>query len=177
MYIFPLKALALDQMRKLQSLVKAMPNNRLKLALMTGDTPATERQRFLSPTLQTSWQSAPTYCITIFIMCVVGMSIQHQIVKAVPLVVLSSSLDVDELAIQKESRNIGYFFDTCEGRNGAAEAIFSDFTKFAAASYALAAECDCEAGCPRCLHSTACPQHNQPLHKDVGLFFLDAISP
>jgi DEAD/DEAH box helicase domain-containing protein len=103
-------------------------------------------------------------------------SIQHQIVKAVPLVVLSSSLDVDELAIQKESRNIGYFFDTCEGGNGAAEAIFSDFTKFAAASYALAAECDCEAGCPRCLHSTACPQHNEPLHKDVGLFLLDAIS-
>ncbi|MBD0386623.1 MAG: DEAD/DEAH box helicase [Nostoc sp. C3-bin3] len=104
-------------------------------------------------------------------------SIQHQIVKAVPLVVLSSSLDVDELAIQKESRNIGYFFDTCEGGNGAAEAIFSDFKKFAAASYALAAECDCKAGCPRCLHSTACPQHNQPLHKDVGLFLLDAISP
>ncbi|MHC5748955.1 MAG: DEAD/DEAH box helicase, partial [Nostoc sp.] len=49
LYIFPLKALALDQMRKLQSLVKAMPNTRLKLALMTGDTPATERQRFFIP--------------------------------------------------------------------------------------------------------------------------------
>ncbi|MEH2038422.1 hypothetical protein [Nostoc sp.] len=44
--------------------------------------------------------------------------------------------------------------------------MFSDFTKFAAASYALAAECDCEAGCPRCLHSTACPQHNKALHDD-----------
>lgn len=45
-------------------------------------------------------------------------------------------LNVDELAIQKESRNIGYFFDSCEGGNGAAEAIFSDLIKFAAASYA-----------------------------------------
>jgi ATP-dependent helicase YprA (DUF1998 family) len=102
-------------------------------------------------------------------------SIQHQIIKAVPLVVLSSSLDVDEVIVQKESKNIGYFFDTCEGGNGAAEAVFSDFPKFAAASYALAAECDCETGCPRCLHSTACPQQNEPLLKDVGLFLLNAI--
>ncbi len=49
LYIFPLKALALDQMRKLQSLVKAMPNNRIKLALMTGDTPTSERQRLFIP--------------------------------------------------------------------------------------------------------------------------------
>ncbi|MCC5670527.1 DUF1998 domain-containing protein [Nostoc sp. CHAB 5784] len=103
-------------------------------------------------------------------------SIQHQIVKAVPLVVLSSSLDVDGIVTQKESRTIGYFFDTCSGGNGAAEAIFSDLHNFAAKAYALAAECDCEAGCPRCLHSTGCPQHNEALHKNLGLFLLDAIS-
>ncbi len=104
-------------------------------------------------------------------------SIQHQIVKAVPLVVLSSSLDVDAIVTtQKQTKTIGYFFDTCEGGNGAAEAIFYDLPKFAAASIALAAECDCEAGCPRCLHSTRCPQHNEALHKDMGLFLLDAIS-
>lgn len=103
-------------------------------------------------------------------------SIQHQIVKAVPLVVLSSSLDVDGIVTQKGSRTIGYFFNTCEGGNGAAEAIFSDLPNFAAKAYALADECDCEAGCPRCLHSTGCPQHNEALHKDLGLFLLDAIS-
>jgi len=102
-------------------------------------------------------------------------SIQHQIIKAVPLVVLSSSLDVSEAISQKEGRIIGYFFDTCDGGNGASEAIFSDLVKFAEASYALAAECDCEKGCPRCLHSTACPQQNEPLLKDAGLFLLDAI--
>ncbi|MFN6565551.1 MAG: Zn-binding domain-containing protein [Nostoc sp. ChiSLP01] len=70
---------------------------------------------------------------------------------------LSSSLDVDEVIVQKETRNIGYFFDTCDGCNGAAEAIFTDFRKFAATAYALASECGCDMGCPRCLHSTACP--------------------
>jgi DEAD/DEAH box helicase domain-containing protein len=92
------------------------------------------------------------------------------------LVVLSSSLDVDEVIVQKKSRNIGYFFDTCDGGIGAAEAIFTDFPKFAVASYTLTAECDCETGCPRWLHSTAYPQQNEPLLKDVGLFLLDVIS-
>ncbi|MEH2329318.1 hypothetical protein [Nostoc sp.] len=48
--------------------------------------------------------------------------------------------------------------------------------KHPATAYALVAECDCEAGCPRCLHSTDCPQHNEALNKDLGLFLLDAIS-
>nr|WP_248277511.1 DEAD/DEAH box helicase [Brasilonema sp. UFV-L1] len=102
-------------------------------------------------------------------------SIEHQIVKAVPLVVLSSSLDVDGIVTQKEGETIGYFFDTNEGGNGAAEAIFHELPRFAAKAYALAAECDCEAGCPRCLHICGCSQQNMGLHKDIGLFLLDAI--
>nr|WP_322710885.1 hypothetical protein [Nostoc sp. ChiSLP03a]MDZ8212028.1 hypothetical protein [Nostoc sp. ChiSLP03a] len=47
---------------------------------------------------------------------------------------------------------------------------------FAAAAYALASECGCDMGCPRCLYSTACPQRNEPLLKDVGLFLLEVIS-
>ncbi len=103
-------------------------------------------------------------------------SIQHQIVKAVPLVVLSSSLDVDGIVMEKGGRTLGYFYDTSEGGNGAAEAIFKELPRFAAKAYALAVECDCEGGCPRCLHSPGCPQNNLGLHKDVGLFLLDAIS-
>ncbi|GAA6620394.1 DEAD/DEAH box helicase [Scytonema sp. NUACC26] len=103
-------------------------------------------------------------------------SIQHQIIKAVPLVVLSSSLDVDGVVTPQATGTVAYFFDTCDGGNGATEAIFHQLPKFAAKAYALAAECGCESGCPRCLHSSSCPQHNVGLHKDVGLFLLDAIS-
>lgn len=53
-------------------------------------------------------------------------SIQHQIVKAVPLVVLSSSLDVDGIVMEKQGKTTGYFYDTTEGGNGAAEAMFSN---------------------------------------------------
>jgi DEAD/DEAH box helicase domain-containing protein len=116
---------------------------------------------------QALWKSNPDFTAL--------HSIQHQIVKAVPLVVLSSSLDVDGIVMEKESKTLSYFYDTCEGGNGAAEAIFHELSRFAIKAHALAAECNCEAGCPRCLHSNSCPHHNSGLNKDLGLFLLDAI--
>lgn len=102
-------------------------------------------------------------------------SMEHQVVKAVPLVVLSSSLDVDCVVYGSEGRTVGYFFDTCDSGNGASEAIFHQLPKFAAKALALALSCDCEAGCPRCLTQHGCPQQNSGLHKDAGLFLLDSI--
>lgn len=50
LYIFPLKALAVDQMGKLSSLVAALETQpALKVGLMTGDTPKDERQRLFFP--------------------------------------------------------------------------------------------------------------------------------
>ena len=50
LYVFPLKALALDQMRKLQQLVSAISSDHLlRIGLMTGDTPKDERQRLFIP--------------------------------------------------------------------------------------------------------------------------------
>ncbi len=51
LYIFPLKALAFDQMGKLKQLIEAMPplSHQLKVGLMTGDTPKEERFRLFTP--------------------------------------------------------------------------------------------------------------------------------
>ena len=50
LYLFPLKALALDQMRKLENLVGALPPDRqFKVGLMTGDTPTHEREKLFDP--------------------------------------------------------------------------------------------------------------------------------
>ncbi len=103
-------------------------------------------------------------------------SMFHQIIKAVPLVVLSSSLDVDGVADDPKTGTAGWIFDTCEGGNGTAEAIFHQLPKFAAKAKALAEACQCELGCPRCLTQHGCPQQNAGLHKGAGLFLLDAVS-
>lgn len=103
-------------------------------------------------------------------------SMEHQIIKAVPLVVLSSSLDIDAVVKNETGRTIGYLFDTCEGGNGAAEAIFHQLPKFADKAATLARSCDCASGCPRCLTQHGCPQQNSGLNKDAGLFLLKAIN-
>jgi len=102
-------------------------------------------------------------------------SIGHQIQFAIPLVVLSSSHDVSCIIEKEADRIVGYFFDTCDGGNGAAEAIFQQLPKFAAKAKKLAEACSCSDGCPRCLTQHGCPQQNTGLHKKLGLFLLDAI--
>ncbi|MGK7904508.1 MAG: DEAD/DEAH box helicase [Hormoscilla sp.] len=105
-------------------------------------------------------------------------SIGHLLSFALPLVVLSSSFDVNYI-VQKEGDRptvVGYFFDTCDGGNGAAEAIFQHFPRLAKKAKSLAQACDCQFGCPRCLTQSRCPQQNEGLHKEIGLFLLDAIA-
>jgi len=121
--------------------------------------------------LEYLWRSTPDWLAL--------HSIGHLLSFALPLVVLSSSLDVNYL-VQKEGDRptvVGYFFDTCDGGNGAAEAIFQHFPRLAAKAKSLAAACDCQFGCPRCLTQSECPQQNEGLHKEIGLFLLDAIAP
>jgi len=117
--------------------------------------------------LKQLWRCAPEF--------VALHSLFHQIIKAVPLVVLSSSLDVDGVVDEPKKGTAGWAFDTCEGGNGTAEAIFHQLPKFAASAKALAQACNCESGCPRCLTQHGCPQQNTGLHKGAGLFLLSAI--
>ncbi|ABG52744.1 DEAD/DEAH box helicase-like [Trichodesmium erythraeum IMS101] len=102
-------------------------------------------------------------------------SMGHQIISAIPLVVLSSSQDVEFFVQRQGGETIGYFFDTCDGGNGASEAIFNQLLKFVHKAIALAKNCDCEYGCPRCLTHHRCPQKNKGLYKDLGLLLLQAI--
>jgi DEAD/DEAH box helicase domain-containing protein len=102
-------------------------------------------------------------------------SITHQIQFAIPLVVLSSSNDIN-CVVEKTNQHIfAYFFDSCDGGNGAAEAIFQDLPKFATKAKYLAETCDCDYGCPRCLMNHGCPQKNAELNKLLGLSLLSSI--
>lgn len=117
--------------------------------------------------LKDLWSATPEY--------IALHTIGHQIQQAVPLVVLSSSHDLDCVIEKENSHTIGYFFDTCDGGNGASEAIFQQMPLLAAKAKSLAQACSCEYGCPRCLLQHGCPQQNAGLYKKVGLSLLDFI--
>jgi DEAD/DEAH box helicase domain-containing protein len=103
-------------------------------------------------------------------------SMAHQIQLAVPLVVLSSTHDVNCTVERDDSGIVAYFFDTTDGGNGASEEIGKQLPLFAAKAMSLALNCECSDGCPKCLIEIGCPQQNQGLHKKVGLFLLEAIA-
>ncbi|MEG5043488.1 DEAD/DEAH box helicase [Microcoleus sp. B4-C1] len=103
-------------------------------------------------------------------------SMAHQIQLAVPLVVLSSTHDVNCTVERDDSGIVAYFFDTTDGGNGASEEIGKQLPLFAAKAMSLALNCECSDGCPKCLIQLGCPQQNQGLHKKVGLFLLEAIA-
>jgi DEAD/DEAH box helicase domain-containing protein len=103
-------------------------------------------------------------------------SMAHQIQLAVPLVVLSSTRDVNCTVERDDSGIVAYFFDTTDGGNGASEEIGKDLPLFAAKAMSLALNCECSDGCPKCLIQIGCPQQNQGLHKKVGLFLLEAMA-
>lgn len=103
-------------------------------------------------------------------------SLIHQISFSLPLVVLSSHQDINSIVTKEKDRFVGYFFDTCDGGNGASEAIFEKFNYLVEKAKSLTESCDCHWGCPRCLIQSGCPQHNSGLNKDLGLFLLKAIA-
>ncbi|NEP82007.1 MAG: DEAD/DEAH box helicase, partial [Okeania sp. SIO3B3] len=49
LYIFPLKALALDQMEKLKKMASYFPENSVKIGLITGDTSSKQRKKLFIP--------------------------------------------------------------------------------------------------------------------------------
>lgn len=103
-------------------------------------------------------------------------SMAHQIQLAVPLVVLSSTRDVNCTVERDDLGIVAYFFDTTDGGNGASEEIGKQLPLFAAKAISLALNCECSDGCPKCLIQLGCPQKNEGLHKKVGLFLLEAIA-
>jgi len=107
-------------------------------------------------------------------------SAAHQICLAAPLVVLGAPQDINCIVDHETERRetldtVSYFYDTYAGGNGVTEAIFSRFREFAARAKSMAGACECEHGCPRCLTYHGCPQQNEGLLKEIGLFLLEAV--
>lgn len=103
-------------------------------------------------------------------------SFGHQVLVALPLVVLGSLNDVNFIVEAEDKDDYGgYFYDLSESGNGMAEAIFRHLPKLAKVGAELAQDCECEQGCPRCLVLPGCPDGNQGLLKQVGLRLSEAL--
>ncbi|KYC34696.1 hypothetical protein WA1_49080 [Scytonema hofmannii PCC 7110] len=108
---------------------------------------------------------------------VVGMhSIAHQLIAALPLVLLSSKRDLEFVLEDIHERNtvVGYFYETVEG-SGACETLVSQFEQIAQIAVQLVKSCKCKDGCAECLYIHGCPDRNEALSKNLGIRLLETI--
>ncbi|MHC5729989.1 MAG: Zn-binding domain-containing protein, partial [Nostoc sp.] len=106
-------------------------------------------------------------------------SFGHQIMRALQLVARVDPKQVNFTVVKELGENnnyTGYFYDTSDGGNGAAEAVFKHLPKLASAARAIALDCNCNTGCAKCLIQHGCPDGNTALLKQLGLVLLDAIA-
>ncbi len=97
-------------------------------------------------------------------------SFGHLVLSALPLLRIGASSDVNFLIDSSQAKTFtGYFYDANEGGNGASETIWRFLDPLANKGAALALQCNCTNGCPRCLHHTNCPERNQGLLKQLGI--------
>jgi DEAD/DEAH box helicase domain-containing protein len=108
-------------------------------------------------------------------------SLSHLLTKSIPLLFLASEKDVNTLTVKRSCSNAGtahqivvYLYDAVKDGCGTTEALFCDWEESVAKAIEIATECDCgELGCPRCLHSHSCPESNEALSKQLGIWFLE----
>ncbi|XHX80910.1 MAG: DEAD/DEAH box helicase [Stenomitos frigidus ULC029] len=125
-------------------------------------------------------------------------TLTHQLLFALPLVMLASSYDMNVLVLKQATSEVdeeqtdgtaagepalkkgelrAYFYDTADGGNGSTEALYDRFSDFVARAMSLSKACDCgDHGCPKCLIQSGCPQYNRALYKPLGLQLMASLA-
>jgi DEAD/DEAH box helicase domain-containing protein len=134
-------------------------------------TSLTRSQEPIPSNYQQLWEYSSTF--------IAMHSFGHQIMRALQLVARVDPKQVNFTVVKELEENnnyTGYFYDTSDGGNGAAEAVFKHLPKLANVGRAIARDCNCHTGCAKCLIQHGCPDGNTGLLKQLGLVLLDAIA-
>ena len=93
-----------------------------------------------------------------------------------PLHVMCDRFDIGGLSTNyhEDTQDASIFiYDAYEGGIGICEKAIDVFSKLTNSTRNLLKTCECENGCPSCIYSPKCGNHNKPLHKKATEFILD----
>jgi DEAD/DEAH box helicase domain-containing protein len=100
---------------------------------------------------------------------------EHAAIGAMPMVVLADRNDIGGLATpfhpQTRSATI-FIYDGIPGGAGFSRQGFSSRRKLFKFAYEAIARCNCETGCPACIHSPKCGSGNHPMDKRGAMALL-----
>jgi len=102
-------------------------------------------------------------------------ALEHAAIALFPLFALCERDDVGGISIphhpQVEKAAV-FIYDGYPGGVGLTDKAFPKTSDLLEATYDLIAECDCEEGCPACIHSPKCGSGNVPLDKEAAVMVL-----
>ncbi|MFO8058443.1 MAG: DEAD/DEAH box helicase [bacterium] len=105
-------------------------------------------------------------------------ALEHAAIALFPLFALCERDDVGGISIpmhpQVEKAAV-FIYDGYPGGVGLTDQAFPKTHDLVEATYNLIAECDCENGCPACIHSPKCGSGNVPLDKQAALMVLSML--
>ncbi|ETR68519.1 MAG: DEAD/DEAH box helicase [Candidatus Magnetoglobus multicellularis str. Araruama] len=105
-------------------------------------------------------------------------AIEHAMIGIFPLIVLSDRNDLGGISITFHSqlKNAAVFiYDSTPGGAGLTNQAFQKIEELLTHTLNIIRSCQCENGCPKCVHSPKCGSGNRPIDKNSAQFLLECI--
>ncbi len=103
---------------------------------------------------------------------------EHAMLALVPLFALCDRFDVAGISYTRHpqlGKMAVFLYDGHAGGAGLTTHLFDRIEALLEATHEMVRECDCEEGCPRCVHSPKCGSGNRPIDKPGALRALSAL--
>ena len=105
-------------------------------------------------------------------------AVEHAVISIFPLYVLCDRNDIGGICFTSHSQVGGaaiFIYDGYPGGVGIAYGGYNSIAGLLESTQSLIAECDCDTGCPSCIHSPKCGSGNKPLDKQSALLVLEIL--
>ncbi len=105
-------------------------------------------------------------------------SVEHASIAIFPLFVLCDRNDIGGICFTEHPQVGGpaiFIYDGYPGGVGIAHGGYEKIGELLDAARRLIGECDCESGCPSCIHSPKCGSGNKPLDKQAAVAVLEML--
>ncbi|WP_022663197.1 DEAD/DEAH box helicase [Paucidesulfovibrio longus] len=105
-------------------------------------------------------------------------ALEHAAIGILPLLVLTDRNDLGGISTPFHAQTAGpavFIYDGLPGGAGLTRQAFHKGEELFRATAQAVRGCECELGCPSCVHSPKCGSGNRPIDKAAALFLLDEI--
>jgi len=106
-------------------------------------------------------------------------AMEHALIGILPLLVLTDRNDLGGISTplhEQVGRAAVFVYDGIPGGMGLTKMAFARATEALSRTLAVIASCECETGCPSCVHSPKCGSGNRPIDKAAAQFLLELLT-